>query len=91
MLIYITVSTKMTNIQSVPSIASYPNSVGAVLFRSCTAIQDQSSVKRELMLLARCVIWQYRFWSFQGRDTKLERFLFQHQDQHTQIRHDFRK
>ena len=22
-----------------------------------------------------CAIWQYRMWSFQGRDTKLERFL----------------
>ena len=22
-----------------------------------------------------CSLWQYRLWSFQGRDTKLERFL----------------
>ena len=22
-----------------------------------------------------CTLWQYRLWSFQGRDTKLERFL----------------
>ena len=25
--------------------------------------------------LQRCRIWQYRLWSFQGRDTKLKRFL----------------
>ena len=24
-------------------------------------------------------IWQYRLWSFQGRDTKLERFLAKNQ------------
>ena len=22
-----------------------------------------------------CLLWQYRLWGFQGRDTKLERFL----------------
>ena len=27
-------------------------------------------------------LWQYRLWSFQGRDTKLERFL--DKNQHTQ-------
>ena len=29
-----------------------------------------------------CGLWQYRLWSFQGRDTKLVRFL--HKNQHTQ-------
>ena len=24
-------------------------------------------------------LWQYRLWSFQGRDTKLERFLAKNQ------------
>jgi len=27
-------------------------------------------------------LWQYRLWSFQGRDTKLERFF--HKNQNTQ-------
>ena len=26
-----------------------------------------------------CLLWQYRLWSFQGRDTKLEGFLAQNQ------------
>ena len=29
----------------------------------------------QIGLPATCGIWQYRFWSFQRRDTKLERFL----------------
>merc|ERR1712086_351841 len=29
-----------------------------------------------------CAIWHYRLWSFQGRGTKLERFL--HKNQHAQ-------
>ena len=28
---------------------------------------------------ARCILWQYRLWSFQGRDTKLERILAKNQ------------
>ena len=26
-----------------------------------------------------CLLWQYRLWSFQGRDTKFERFLTKNQ------------
>ena len=26
-----------------------------------------------------CIVWQYQLWSFQGRDTKLERFLAKNQ------------
>ena len=26
-----------------------------------------------------CKLWHYRLWSFQGRDTKLERFLAKNQ------------
>jgi hypothetical protein len=29
-----------------------------------------------------CELWHYRLWSFQGRGTKLERFL--HKNQHAQ-------
>ena len=29
-----------------------------------------------------CMLWQFRLWSFQTGDTKLERFL--HKNQHTQ-------
>ena len=35
-----------------------------------------------LTLEATPLVWQYRLWSIQGRDTKLERFL--HKNQHAQ-------
>ena len=31
------------------------------------------------------VVWQYRLWSFQGRDTKLEKFLAKNQLQSNEI------
>ena len=32
-----------------------------------------------------CAVWHYRLWSFQGRDTKLERFLHKNQLQSNEI------
>ena len=32
-----------------------------------------------------CKLWQYRLWSFQGRNTKLERFLAKNQLQSNEI------
>ena len=45
---------------------------------------NQRFFKNELLLvkIVVCMLWQYRLWSFQGRDKKLERFL--HKNQHTQ-------
>ena len=33
----------------------------------------------EIEKVSMCTLWQYRLWSFQGRDTKLERFLTKNQ------------
>ena len=33
----------------------------------------------ELLCHCVCLLWHYRLWSFQGRDTKLERFLQKNQ------------
>ena len=52
-----------------------------------------------------CKVWQYRLWSFKGRNTKLERFLAKNQDSQkkslnfeswssgklSKVGHDFRK
>jgi hypothetical protein len=34
---------------------------------------------QNVLLIRACILWQYRLWSFQGRDTNLERFLAKNQ------------
>ena len=41
----------------------------------------KSNKVQETNISTSSTIWQYWLWSFQGRDTKLERFL--HKNQHT--------
>ena len=36
-------------------------------------------VAAQVQYLHKCRLWQYRLWSFQGRDTKFEMFLAKHQ------------
>ena len=36
-------------------------------------------VAAQVQYLYKCRLWQYRLWSFQGKDTKLKRFLAKHQ------------
>ena len=47
--------------------------------RCLSPIRSKERLKIEL---PNCSLWHYRLWSFQGRDTKLERFLAK--NQHTQ-------
>jgi hypothetical protein len=38
-------------------------------------VEEIETFQRALFKCLPCKVWQYRLWSFQGRDTELERFL----------------
>ena len=45
----------------------------------CYVLAAVTEALESISFFVMCGIWQYRLWSFQGRDTKLERLLVKDQ------------